>query len=119
MPTISILNGACWVFEFAGAGMITAVGTLFTYVVMKFVPWFNDPTSIHFVAEPVVLLVFVGALCLVISLCFMITFDTVADSLLYCLAVEGKRRARGQLDPSDRYAPDHLYHAYKHAHTHA
>lgn len=106
---IGILNGATWMFQLAGVGAITGVGTWICFTVIKSFDWFTDPTSDHYVPDPVLVTVFAGIICALIAIAFMIVFDTVADTILYCFSQEQKRRQKGEFQGYDvRFAPPGL-----------
>lgn len=106
---MGVLNGATWIFQIAGVASITAGGTYLTLIILRSNSVFTDLESEHYVPDPVFVTVFAGILCAIIAVAFMIVFDTVADSVLYCFAIEKKRRAKGMYDPDDQYAPEVLH----------
>jgi len=107
-PTIALLNGACWVFQLAGVGSITGLGTYFTYLLICHVSVFTDPSGVHYVMDKVAVLVVAGCLCFMVSYAFMLVYDTVADTILYCKCNEEIMRAKGDLHPATQYAPPAL-----------
>jgi len=56
----------------------------------RYVPTFNDPSSGHFVAEPLYVAVVAGMISSVVAWTFMTVFDTVADCLFLCFCVGSK-----------------------------
>merc|ERR1712118_433743 len=81
---VAVLNGACWVFQAAGFGAITACGVYLTWICITNAEEFTSPDSDHYVHEP-------------ISVC------AVAGTMLYCFAVDSKRKTT-----EPEFAPDAL-----------
>jgi len=107
--TIAILNGATWIFFIAGLGTITAAGAYITFIAVKGLPYFSDAEKYPatYVAEPVPVTVAAGIISAIIAWSFLIVFDTVSDTVLYCFAIEKKRRGMRppQIDTNYEYAP--------------
>eukprot|EP00927_Polykrikos_kofoidii_P053095 TRINITY_DN4728_c0_g1_i1.p1 TRINITY_DN4728_c0_g1~~TRINITY_DN4728_c0_g1_i1.p1 ORF type:complete len:664 (+),score=86.66 TRINITY_DN4728_c0_g1_i1:55-2046(+) len=108
VATIAILNGATWVFFFAGIGAITSAGAYLTWLLVTDVPYFNDPTQDHYVANPVMTTIVAGIISAAIAWAFMIVFDTVSDTVLYCYATEYRRRQKGEIGEGVQFAPPKL-----------
>merc|ERR1712118_262728 len=89
---VAVLNGACWVFQAAGFGAITACGVYLTWICITNAEEFTSPDSDHYVHEPISVCVAAGIICGIIAAAFMIVFDAVADTMLYCFAVDSKRK---------------------------
>ena len=70
---------------------------------------FSDKTSDHYVEDPVFDAVVGGTIGFVVAYAFMIVFDVVSDTILYCFVVERKRRLNNDLDPNEQYAPSTLH----------
>eukprot|EP00928_Gymnodinium_smaydae_P071382 TRINITY_DN54994_c0_g1_i1.p1 TRINITY_DN54994_c0_g1~~TRINITY_DN54994_c0_g1_i1.p1 ORF type:complete len:525 (+),score=125.32 TRINITY_DN54994_c0_g1_i1:108-1682(+) len=87
----AILHGATFVLQFAGVGAIAfGTGAITMQIVQRISP-FNDPASEHFVSDPM-FVAGVATLCgAVIGVAFMIVFDTVADTMLFCFAADAKK----------------------------
>eukprot|EP00927_Polykrikos_kofoidii_P008087 TRINITY_DN13345_c0_g2_i1.p1 TRINITY_DN13345_c0_g2~~TRINITY_DN13345_c0_g2_i1.p1 ORF type:complete len:694 (-),score=111.93 TRINITY_DN13345_c0_g2_i1:216-2039(-) len=82
--SIVFLNGACTVFVLAGVSLITLITGYGSYLfVTNYEPYMSDSSDLY-VSDPQVVAAAAGAVGLVISLCFMMVFDTTADTLLYC-----------------------------------
>lgn len=107
-PEMAILNGACWVFQVMGVGSVTTLGCALVYVVIKNVAQFNDPSSAAYIADPLLVMAIAGLVCFSVSYAFMMVYDVVADTILYCKATEEIRRKRGLIGPDEQYAPDGL-----------
>jgi len=108
VANMAILNGATWVFQFAGVGSITAAGTYLTLLMIRNMETFTRVDSPHYIPDPVAVLIVAGLICFMVSVAFMIIFDTVADTILYCFAIEKERRSEGKLSPDTKYSPDIL-----------
>lgn len=93
VASVILLNGACWIFELTGIAAITAVGTWLSWLMLVHVPTFSDPTSESYISEPLIVCAVAGVICFIVAAAFMSVFDMVADTILYCHAVEMRRRA--------------------------
>merc|ERR1711924_330012 len=72
--TAVVLKGASWLFELAGVGGSVAGGVGLTLWMCKTMTKFNDPTSKDYIAEPFMVCVASGLVCLVLALPFVIVF---------------------------------------------
>jgi len=93
VTALGALMGACWTFQLGGLGAITGLGALFTGLMVRHVDIYSDPTSEYYVQDPLLLTIFAAVISFVIALAFMIGFDTVSCTILYCFAIE-KHQAR-------------------------
>lgn len=107
IDTIAVLNGACWVIQLAGLGAITATGSYLTWLMLRHWEMFSLSTSDHYVDDPILVTIVSGIICAYIAQAFMQVFDTTADCILYCYAIEKIRRDKGQYQ-GQRYAPQAL-----------
>mmetsp|Transcript_104246 Transcript_104246/g.185234 ORF Transcript_104246/g.185234 Transcript_104246/m.185234 type:complete len:769 (+) Transcript_104246:113-2419(+) len=90
--TAHILNGATWLFQMAGMGGITVMGNVQTWFIVRHAPGFMDPLSPNFVQKPE-FLAFCGAfISLIMAFPFMMLFDIVSDTILFCWTVDEQRR---------------------------
>jgi len=107
---VAVLNGACWIFELAGLGAITSSACALVWILITSMPTFNTPSSDHFIQDPVMVVIVTAVIVLPIAYCFMIVFDTVADTILYCYATDMKERG-------GKYAPASLQGLMEQYHT--
>lgn len=91
--TIHILNGATWLFQVAGLGAITFLGNLQTWLIMRYYPGFLDPYSAVYVQDPAFLAIGGAVASFTMAFPFMMIFDTVSDTILFCWIVHNQRRA--------------------------
>jgi len=115
ISTLGALTGACWMFQLGGLGAITGLGSLLTGLMVRHVSVYNDPTSEFYVQDPVSLTIVAGFISLLVAATFMIGFDTISCTILYCFAIEkhhtrtfaGKPQSRTIMDaggkPCTRY----------------
>merc|ERR1712046_6981 len=68
-------------------------GALFTGIMVRHIDAYSQPTSEFYVQDPVSLTIVAAAISLLVALAFMIGFDTVSCTILYCFATE-KHHAR-------------------------
>jgi hypothetical protein len=99
---MSLLNGSCFVFQIAGAGLITFTGYYTTDKVVTSMEKYSDPTSDFYVTNPQGVGIVGGLIGLSIAVPFMLVFDQCADTLLYCYVVDKQLPA-----PKD-YVPDNF-----------
>jgi hypothetical protein len=85
---MSLLNGACFVFQIAGAGLITGVGYYAAEKAVMGIEDYSDPTSESYVTNPQGVGIVGGIIGLSIAVPFMLVFDQCADTLLYCYVVD-------------------------------
>lgn len=107
VDTVAVLNGACWVICWAGLGAITAASCYLTWLMLRHMSQFSEPTGDHFVDDPILVTIASGLISAYIARSFMHVFDTVADCILYCYCIEKIRRGKGQY-AGQRYAPESL-----------
>jgi len=89
------LNTATPVLQISGLGGISAAGALLTFALARCCPMFCDPTSEHYVRDPASLTAAAAVLCFLVAWPFLHIFDTVADTILYCIATEALRKRQG------------------------
>eukprot|EP00928_Gymnodinium_smaydae_P087369 TRINITY_DN7163_c0_g1_i1.p1 TRINITY_DN7163_c0_g1~~TRINITY_DN7163_c0_g1_i1.p1 ORF type:complete len:603 (-),score=118.63 TRINITY_DN7163_c0_g1_i1:101-1909(-) len=96
---VGIVNGATWIIQVAGIGIIACGGAATTWFMCWHVKPFNDVASEHYVGDPVFVTGVAAAISFAVALAFVLVFDTVSDTILYCLASEeldgGPRRSDG------------------------
>jgi len=97
-----ILNGATYIIQIAGTGAITCGGAAVTWIMCTRVAPFNDEGSQHYVSDPAFVTGASAVICLIVSLAFVVVFDTVSDTILFCLATEHMESGRDKLLESDR-----------------
>lgn len=108
VAAIAFLNGATWVIEWLGLAAITSGAVYTSYIMVTSIAPFNDTTDEHYVEAPTLFAVIAGFVAFVIARAFMTVFDTTADSVLYCFAVDQERRKNGEYGANDRFAPPKL-----------
>lgn len=102
--TIAILNGACFVFSFAGMAIISLSTGYLTYMTCTSNERWTSETSPHHVESPRVLAFVSFIAALYIAHCFMQIFDHTADTLLYTFTWN-KSKAHNTVQ---KYAPETL-----------
>jgi hypothetical protein len=99
---MSLLNGSCFVFQIAGAGLITATGYLTAEKAVTSIEAYSVPTSELYVTNPQGVGIVGGLIGLSIAVPFMLVFDQCADTLLYCYVVDK------QLPAPKEYVPENF-----------
>jgi len=88
---VAILNGSCFVFQLCGVGVITGGGSALTYIMVTNIEMFSDPTRKHYVTDATLCAGVGGVISFLVAVSFMIVFDMVADTMLFCFAQDKKR----------------------------
>jgi len=102
--TIALMNGACFIFVWAGVGLVSGTCGYGAYLAtMSYEPYMDD-TATTYVAYPEAVGIAAGIGSMFVSMCFMNVFDMVADTLLYCYMWNKKQDPSGVMF----YAPDTL-----------
>lgn len=104
---VSILAGACWIFQLGGVAAIMASGLYTTATVIHTVPLFADPASDHYVEDPHTVLAVAAVILFAVSVAFMTVFDVVSDTVLFSFALDRQRRLKTNSPPRD-FAPPRL-----------
>jgi len=104
MATIALLNGACFIFQLAGAVLISVGGAFLTYLMVTSMNEFTLNDSPYYVVDPVFVAAVAFLICLVVAISFMIIFDQTADTLLYCFIYDKEQGAH----PGVEFAPTGL-----------
>jgi hypothetical protein len=94
-PTIALLNGACFVFVWAGVACVSGIAGYGGYLTVLSREEYTSNTSELYVNSPEMVGVACGGAGFVISLCFMNVFDQAADTLLYAFAWNQKKDPQG------------------------
>ena len=68
----------------AGVGAITSLGTAAVWVAMRYLDYFNNPQNTTYIADPMPVLFVTALVCGMVSYAFMMVYDVVADTILYC-----------------------------------
>merc|ERR1712046_542824 len=84
---MSLLNGACFVFQIAGGLLISLAGGYTTYIGAQ-QDLFTNPESEYYVDNPVAVSISGFIVGLIVAVPFMLTFDQCADTLLYCYVMD-------------------------------
>ncbi|CAE7181147.1 slc44a2, partial [Symbiodinium pilosum] len=103
---LGLLNGATVLFQVLGNVAIPGLGGYFTYLIVRHLEQFNDPTSEHFVAQPDMVAVVGAVICFAVSLAFMSIFDTVSDAMIYAYITDEEWRRENRLPPNPNIPPN-------------
>lgn len=98
------LSGATWLFTFSGLGSITCLGALITSLVVTNVAEFSTPSSELYITDPMIMTYLSAVICFIVSLCFMLVFDSIADSIVLCMAMDYEEMCNNPL-PEAYQAP--------------
>jgi len=102
---IATITGATWLFTLGGLAFVTAFGGFVTSCVVQNSEVFSSPNSEHYIEDPMVLNICAAIISFIVALCFMLVFDSVADTMLICLAYDLKDR-RENPHPVIKSAPE-------------
>jgi hypothetical protein len=84
---MSVLNGACFVFQIAGGLLITVAAGYAAFMGCQ-QELFTNPTSEYYVDNPMAVGIAGALVGLTVAVPFMLTFDQCADTLLYCYVMD-------------------------------
>jgi len=87
---IAALSGATWLFTITGLAAVTSFSASITSFIVQNTETFSSPTSKYYIQDPMVMAACAGSIAFVVALCFMLVFDSVADTLLLCMAYDLK-----------------------------
>merc|ERR1712217_839809 len=90
IAAVGLLHGATGMLTLAGIGGISTAGAAVTWYLCRSLPTFSDTNSDHYVSDPVFIACIAAVISAVIAWAFMVVFDTVSDTILYCYAVNMK-----------------------------
>jgi hypothetical protein len=82
------LSGQAWFFTVSGLGCMTALGTTAAGLVVVHYKEFSEPSSENYIQDPMVFCWMAGFICFAVSLCFMLMFDTITDTIFLCAAMD-------------------------------
>jgi len=85
------LNAATVMFQFTGVGGIAAAGAALTHLMCTYWDRFADKSSPMYVEDPIPLDIISAVVCGIVAWPFMLLMDQVADTLLFCYAIEKLR----------------------------
>jgi len=90
LVSAAILNGATWLFQLTGLVGIASSGALVAFLMCTHLYVYCDPLSAYYVTDPLMVTGVAFVLCFLAALPFMIVFDHVSDTILYCFALDEK-----------------------------
>jgi len=86
------LNGAQWIFLLTGYGAITSIGAISAVLLVQHVPVYNMRESSLYISDPLPVVLCATLICFWIASTFMVVFDMVGDTILYCFVVDQKSK---------------------------
>jgi hypothetical protein len=101
---VAALNGGQLIVFIAGGGLLTTIGFAFTWFSCAKWSMYTDESSSTYVEDPRDVALMGGFISFLISACFVVVFDTVGDTILYCYAAEQLRLkaiGQGELDEEE------------------
>mmetsp|Transcript_54941 Transcript_54941/g.98721 ORF Transcript_54941/g.98721 Transcript_54941/m.98721 type:complete len:611 (-) Transcript_54941:70-1902(-) len=93
--TVGALHGMCLIFQIIGVAFITGVGGYVSWFVLTYSDMFSNPKSEQYVQDPQIIAGVACVVCALVAMPFTIVFDHVADTMLYCFAIEKRRQRQG------------------------
>merc|ERR1712048_965470 len=90
LGAVGLLHGATGMLNIAGIGSISCAGAAVTWCLCRYTFTFGDTSSEHYVSDPVFIAVVSAGISAIIAWAFMVVFDTVTDTILYCFATDTK-----------------------------
>jgi len=101
IAAIGGLSVALKFFMVGGLVTITSLGAYLTWILVHSLDVFTDPKSAHFVAAPEYVTAAAGGIAFIVAGTFMVMFDTVADTILFCWALDRKYRSEHGMPPGN------------------
>lgn len=95
MGAIGALDVATWVLSIGGVITISGVGSYLTWFLLRCVPAFAEADSEYFVRDPEAVTAVAAIVCLLIAASFMVVFDMISDTIIFCWALDRLGEARG------------------------
>eukprot|EP00442_Polarella_glacialis_P028309 CAMPEP_0115116334 /NCGR_PEP_ID=MMETSP0227-20121206/43221_1 /TAXON_ID=89957 /ORGANISM="Polarella glacialis, Strain CCMP 1383" /LENGTH=423 /DNA_ID=CAMNT_0002517167 /DNA_START=157 /DNA_END=1429 /DNA_ORIENTATION=+ len=92
---LATTEGFASLFSFVGTGSVAAGTGATMWFIASHAKVYNDPGSKHYVSDPAALAIAAAIIGGVLSLGFMLIFDTIADTMFYCEVVSKKRKEVG------------------------
>merc|ERR1712187_233248 len=89
------LSGATWMFRLGGITLISGVCAYLSWFLVSTEDTFTDRNSEHYIASPEMVAVAAVAIGFIVSYTFMTVFDSIADTILFCWAVDRDRQRNG------------------------
>lgn len=87
------MHGACWLIQAAGIGFVSITGGGTAYLMCTLVPGYSNPESAYYVSEPQLVSFIASAVCTYVCVPFVLLFQDVSDTILFCFALEQKRES--------------------------
>lgn len=97
----AFLNGACEVIKYMGIFLISLAGIAVAYFGSSYGAY-DEPSSEYFLESPYAVVLVCAIIALMVAASFMLVFDQVADTLLYCF-IDSTNKNSVQV-----YCPDSL-----------
>ena len=88
---LALLNGATWLFQIVGLASIASIGHLVVSFEIQAMDRLHNLRSPDYVQQPTLLCLAGALLAIFIAFPFMMLFDIVSDSILYCRTVQKMR----------------------------
>mmetsp|Transcript_119518 Transcript_119518/g.372372 ORF Transcript_119518/g.372372 Transcript_119518/m.372372 type:complete len:204 (-) Transcript_119518:347-958(-) len=90
---MAILNGAQAIFIVVGMGLISGIPAVLTFLACKRMDTYSNEQSLHYIAAPKFVALASMIVSAIIGVNFMLVFDTVGDTILYCFAMDMRRQS--------------------------
>ena len=97
---IGALEGSTFLFQTLGNIAIPTAGGYLTWLMVTHLEQFNDVGSEDFIAQPKMIAVVGGLICLGVSVTFMSIFGTVSDAMLFAFMTDEEWRKEHRLPPN-------------------
>jgi hypothetical protein len=81
--SVAFLHGCCGLYELFGVALITAIGTISSFLFLNNVPVFTDPTSVWFVKDTTNMTFLAALISMVIAYAYMSLFNIAIDTMLF------------------------------------
>merc|ERR1711920_1200766 len=85
-------SSGMWIFQLWGVVSMANIGICGAWLLIHYVRMFSDASSSFFIASPEAVTAAAALVCVVIGGTFVVIHKTVADTLLFCVALDARDR---------------------------
>jgi hypothetical protein len=92
---IGALEVATWVLSLGGVITISGLGSYLTWFLLRCLPAFAEVDSEYYVRDPEAVTAVAAIVCLFVAASFMVVFDMISDTIIFCWALDNQSQSRG------------------------
>eukprot|EP00931_Biecheleriopsis_adriatica_P049653 TRINITY_DN28725_c0_g1_i1.p1 TRINITY_DN28725_c0_g1~~TRINITY_DN28725_c0_g1_i1.p1 ORF type:complete len:614 (+),score=91.51 TRINITY_DN28725_c0_g1_i1:68-1909(+) len=91
-------HGALFELQLVGAGCISGIAGVTVWLITRFIPFYNDPTSSNFISDTALVASTAFFIAAFTVWPFMVSYGHVADALLFCFKTEASSAILGGIN---------------------